>query len=84
MELRWDPVNVPGVTYTAEIGAFGALQAGKWAEAINRSFYTAHSLTDTSLQHNFVGAQRGRRRVRARIDGQVCRWSPWSYFRFTV
>ncbi|MDJ0839157.1 MAG: hypothetical protein QNK37_21755 [Acidobacteriota bacterium] len=84
MEMRWDPVNVPGVTYSAEIDAFGALQAGKWAEAINKSFYTVHSLTGTSLQHNFVGAQRGRWRVRARIDGQMCRWSPWSYFRFTV
>jgi hypothetical protein len=30
------------------------------------------------------GAQRGRWRVRARVGGQVCPWSDWHYFTYTV
>lgn len=84
MQLRWDPVNLPGVKYQVEIDAYGAVNAGKWAEETNQVFLLYHNVTGNTLDHNFVGAQRGRWRVRAKIDAQVCAWSPWSYFRFTV
>lgn len=84
MELRWDPVNVPGATYSVEIDAFGAVKAGKWAEEEGRTFAIFHDITGNTLDHTFVGAQRGRWRVRAKIDGRECKWSPWSYFEFTI
>ena len=84
MQFRWDPVDLPGVTYTVEVDAFGAVNAGTWAEEVNRTFAVYNGITTTSLDHNFVGAQPGRWRVRAKIGGRTCSWSPWNYFRFTV
>lgn len=84
MEFRWDPVNVPGTLYSLEVDAFGAINAGKWAEESGQTFATFHNLTGTTFDHQFVGAQRGRWRVTAKIGGRNCSWSPWQYFRFTV
>lgn len=84
MQFRWDPVNIPGVKYTVEVDAFQAVNSGKWAEETNQTFAIYHNITDNTHDHVFVGAQRGRWRVRAQVDGQVCSWSPWSYFRFTI
>lgn len=84
MQFRWDPVNIPGVKYTVEVDAFGAVNAGKWAEETNQSFLTYHNITANTLDHSFVGMQRGRWRVRAKVDSMMCSWSPWSYFRFTT
>jgi hypothetical protein len=84
MQFRWDPVNISGAKYTVEVDAFGAVSAGKWAEATNQSFAVYPHITGITLDHAFVGAQRGRGRVRAEIDGRLCSWSPWSYFRYTV
>lgn len=88
MQLRWDAVNVPDVKYTAEVDAFGALNAGKWAEETGQSGLTYHNLADITVDHTFAGMQRGRWRVRANFDGTAyaatCSWSPWSYFKFTI
>jgi len=84
MQLRWDPVNLPNARYTVEVDAFGAINAGQWAEQSGQIFYRQHNVVTNTLDHTFVGAQRGRWRVRATVDGRVCSWSPWSYFRFTV
>jgi len=84
MQFRWDPVNLPGVKYTVEVDAFGAVNAGKWAEETNQSFLTYHNIATNTFDHTFVGMQRGRWRVRAKVDGTMCSWSPWSYFRFTI
>jgi hypothetical protein len=84
MQFRWDPVNIPGVKYTVEVDAFGAVNAGKWAEETNQTFAIYHNITTNTHDHTFVGAQRGRWRVRAQVGGRMCSWSPWSYFRFTV
>lgn len=84
MQFRWDPVNIPGAKYAVEIDAIGAISTGKWAEEINQTFGIYHNITGQTLDHEFVGAQRGRWRVRAQIGGRNCSWSPWSYFRFTV
>jgi hypothetical protein len=84
MQFRWDPVDLPGVKYSVEVDAFGAVSGGRWAEEVNRSFALYHNVSTNTLDHSFVGAQRGRWRVRAQLDGQQCSWSPWSYFRFTV
>lgn len=84
MQFRWDPVDIPGVRYTLEVDAFGAINAGTWAEEVNRSFAIYDDLTATAYDHVFVGAQPGRWRVRAKIDGRQCAWSQWNYFRFTV
>ncbi len=84
MQMRWDPVNLPGVEYSVEVDAFGAVVGGQWAEESGQTFRMYHNITANTLDHNFVGMQRGRWRVRAVIDGQQCAWSPWSYFRFTI
>jgi len=84
MQLRWDPVNLSPVKYRVEIDAFGAVNAGKWAEATGQHFLTYHNIFGTILDHDFVGKQRGRWRVRANVDGTWCSWSPWSYFEFTI
>ena len=83
MQFRWDPVNIPGAKYTVEVDAIGAISAGKWAEEIDRTFGIYPNISGNTQDHSFVGAQRGRWRVRAEIGGQVCSWSPWSYFKFT-
>jgi hypothetical protein len=84
MQFRWDPVNIPGVKYTVEVDAFHAVNAGKWAEETDQTFRIYHNITGNTHDHAFVGAQRGRWRVRAQVGGQTCSWSPWSYFRFTI
>jgi hypothetical protein len=83
MQFRWDPVNIPGAKYTVELDAIGAISAGKWAEEINQTFGIYHNISGQTHDHSFVGAQRGRWRVRAQIGGQDCSWSQWSYFEFT-
>lgn len=84
IQFRWDPVNISGVKYTVEVDAFHAVNAGKWAEETGQSFLTYHNIMGTTLDHTFVGMQRGRWRVRAKADNKPCSWSPWSYFRFTI
>ena len=84
IQFRWDPINIPGAKYIIEVDAFGAISSGKWAEEINQTFALYPNVTANTLEHTFVGAQRGRWRVRAQVAGQLCSWSPWSYFRFTV
>jgi hypothetical protein len=42
------------------------------------------NLAPNNYEHLFVGARRGRWRVRARIAGRICPWPDWRYFRFTV
>jgi hypothetical protein len=84
MEFRWDPVNLAGVTYSVEVDAFGAVNSGKWAEETKQTFLIYHNIPGATLDHTFVGMQRGRWRVRAKVDSTNCSWSPWSYFKFTV
>lgn len=84
VQMRWSPVDLPNVKYSLEIDAHGAVSSGKWAEAIARSFFIKHNLTETHFDYSFVGCQPGRWRVRANIDGQACSWSPWNYFEFRV
>lgn len=83
MQFRWDPVNLLGVKYSVEIDAFGAVN-GRWAEETGQTFLTYHNIADNTFDHTFVGAQRGRWRVRAKVDNTMCSWSPWSYFKFTI
>ncbi len=84
MQFRWDAVNLPNVKYTVEVDAFEAVNIGKWAEETNQTFLIYHNITVDTLEHNFVGAQRGRWRVRAKVDSTMCSWSPWRYFKFTI
>ena len=84
MEFKWEPVNLPNVKYSLEVDAFGAVNEGKWAEETKQTFAVYHNIATTTFDHTFVGAQRGRWRVRAIVDGIPCAWSPWSYFKFTV
>ncbi|MBU0945698.1 MAG: hypothetical protein KJ804_05235 [Proteobacteria bacterium] len=80
MQFRWDPVNIPNVTYHVQVDYY----TGNWAEETGRACYNYYNITEHTLDFNFVGKQRGRWRVRAKVDTTYCRWSPWSYFRFTV
>lgn len=84
MQFRWDPVGVAGASYTIEVDAFGAVNGGQWAAASNSTFLTQSGIAGTTYDHSFVGAQRGRWRVRATVASRQCSWSDWSYFRFTV
>ncbi|HEX6258452.1 MAG TPA: C25 family cysteine peptidase [Candidatus Saccharimonadales bacterium] len=82
--LNWDPIGLPGVTYNVEIDAFGAIASGKWAAEVGTSWFVSGALTDNNFEHMFVGAQRGRWRVRANVAGRTCPWSDWQYFKYTV
>lgn len=84
MTFKWTPVDIAGATYSIEIDAHGAINAGQWAAQSFRSFAVYHNLTTTSFSHSFVGAQPGRWRVRAKVGDRYCSWSEWRYFRFTV
>jgi len=84
IQFRWDPVNISGVKYCVEVDAFGAVNAGKWAEETGQSFGFYYNITGNTFDHTFVGMQRGRWRVRAKVGGTFCSWSPWSYFKFTI
>ncbi|MGV8126186.1 MAG: C25 family cysteine peptidase [Methanothrix sp.] len=82
--FHWNPVNLSNVTYNIEIDAFGAIVSGKWAAEAGRTMFVSGTLTDNNYEHLFVGAQAGRWRVRARVGGQICPWSDWSYFKYTI
>ena len=82
--FQWDALPVGGVTYNVEVDAFGAKVAGKWAAQANTTWLVSGSISDCAYEHLFVGAQRGRWRVRARFGAIVCPWSDWRYFRYTV
>ncbi len=83
-EFRWDPVDLPQVKYSVEVDALGAVHGGQWAEETGQTFRVFHNIPTNKLEHNFVGAQRGRWRVRAVVDGRKASWSPWRYFNYTA
>lgn len=82
--FNWDPIGLPGVTYNIEIDAFGAISAGKWAAEVGATWFVSGALIDHNFEHMFVGAQKGRWRVRARVAGRTCPWSDWQYFKYTI
>lgn len=82
--FSWDSIGLSGVRYNIEIDAFGARVAGKWAAEANLTWLVSGTFAQPEYEHLFVGAQRGRWRVRARVGGQVCPWSDWRYFRYTT
>lgn len=82
--FQWDPIGLNNVTYNIEIDAFGARSAGKWAAETGQAWLVSGVLNTTLYEHMFVGAQRGRWRVRARIHNQIAPWSDWDYFNYTV
>ncbi len=84
MILEWEPVKINGVKYDVEIDAFHALATGKWAAETNQVWYIKHNISGNIFSHTFVGAQRGRWRVRSRIGNNVSPWCKWQYFRFTL
>jgi hypothetical protein len=82
--IRWDPIGLSGVIYNIEIDAFGAIVAGQWAAESGQTWLVSGALSDPNFDHVFVGAQRGRWRVRAKVGAIVCPWSDWRYFTYTV
>ena len=86
MNFLWDMVSLPGstVTYNVEVDADGAVKAGQWAAESGKTFLVSGNLSTNNYEHQFVGAQRGRWRVRACVDGIVCPWSDWRYFAFKI
>jgi hypothetical protein len=84
LKFRWDRVDLPGARYTIDIDAFGAVNSGKWAAQTGQRFARYYNLSGNTFNHSFVGMQRGRWRVKARIGNRSCAWSPWSYFEFSV
>lgn len=84
MNLNWDSIGLGSVAFNVEIDAFGARSGGKWAAELGLVWLVSGALSSTNYEHLFVGAQRGRWRVRAKVAGTVCPWSDWCYFTFTV
>jgi hypothetical protein len=82
--FQWDPVPAAGATYNVEVDAFGARVAGKWAAESNATWLVSGTISDCTYEHIFVGAQRGRWRVRANVGGRTCPWSNWRYFNYTI
>lgn len=83
--FRWDPIVISNIKYNIEIDAFGARDAGKWAAETGHTWFVSGPLTVNNFEHIFVGAQRGRWRVRARVGSRItCPWSDWHYFTYTV
>lgn len=82
--FQWDPIALPNASYQVEVDAFGARHAGKWAAETGQTFLVSGLLTGTLYEHLFVGAQRGRWRVRARVLNQTSPWSDWRYFSYSV
>lgn len=82
--FHWNPINLKNVAYNIEIDAFGASVAGKWAAEAGMTWFVSGAMADNIFEHIFVGAQRGRWRVRAKVGGQVCPWSDWSYFKYIL
>jgi Peptidase family C25 len=82
--FRWDPICLSNVTYNIEIDAFGARAAGKWAAEQGLTWLVSGALNDNNYEHMFVGAQRGRWRVRAKVGSITCPWSEWRYFTYKV
>jgi hypothetical protein len=82
--FRWDPIGLSDVTYKIEIDAFGARSAGKWAAEVGLTWLVSGMLNDSNYEHMFVGAQRGRWRVRTKKGNILCPWSDWRYFRYTI
>jgi hypothetical protein len=81
--FRWDPVDITDVTYSIEVDAFGALSPDKWAAEIGKKGFVQSGLVENEYEYDFVGAQRGRWRVRARIEEIDCPWTDWRYFQYT-
>jgi hypothetical protein len=82
--FQWDPVPISGSTYNVEVDAFGAKVAGKWAAEVNATWLLSGNVSGCIYEHLFVGAQRGRWRVRANAGARKCPWSDWRYFKYTV
>ncbi|MDO4691985.1 MAG: C25 family cysteine peptidase [Porphyromonadaceae bacterium] len=85
--FEWEPVQIEGmeVEYHVEIDAeWAAKGAGKWAPEDNQEWLKYKGIKTNYIDHIFVGAQRGRWRVRAKVGDMLCPWSEWSYFRYTV
>ncbi len=82
--FQWDPVAVGGANYYVEVDAFGAKAPGKWSAETNQTWLISGALTGTSYEHLFVGAQRGRWRVRAKIGNCLGPWTDWRYFTYKV
>jgi hypothetical protein len=82
--FRWDPIILSNVRYNIEIDAFGARTAGKWAAEMGMTWFVSNLLSTNTFEHLFVGAQRGRWRVRAKLGSITCPWSDWRYFNYTV
>jgi len=84
--FRWNRIYLSNMTvrYYIEIDAFGARSAGKWAAEVGRTWLVSGPLSSPVFEHYFVGAQRGRWRVRVKAGNIMCPWSDWNYFRYTV
>ncbi len=83
--FRWHPLDgLNNERYDLEVDAFHAINSGKWAEETGQTFLIYPNRLGNSLEHSFVGMQPGRWRVRARVDGKLCSWSPWSYFEYII
>lgn len=84
--FEWTPVAVEGVPveYHVETDHFCCGWASDQAIESGKSHNYTYKTSKTYLDHLFVGAQRGRWRVRAKVGDILCPWSEWRYFCYTI
>lgn len=84
--FRWSRIYLPNTTvrYYIEIDAHSARVSGQWAAESGKTWLVSGGLANNYYEHYFVGAQRGRWRVRAKVGSIWCPWSDWKYFRYSI
>jgi len=86
-KLNWNPSDgTQPITYSVEVqytwcGDFN--EFGSWTEGRYNLAATSGEINNTEYTFNFVGAQPGRWRVKAKNSYGESGWSEWWYFRFT-
>lgn len=85
--FEWEPVQIEGaeVEYHVEVDAEHAtIGSSKWGPENDQEWLKYKGIKTNYIDHVFVGATRGRWRVRAKIGDMLCPWSEWSYFHYTI
>ena len=78
--LRWHPVS-QAVSYSVELDC---MSSGKWSTDVGKTYQIKEGLNGTTYNFNWVGAQKGRWRVWAKLgDGTLTDKSVWREFDYT-
>ncbi|MDO4790779.1 MAG: hypothetical protein Q3998_07450, partial [Porphyromonas sp.] len=84
--FEWTPVATEGVPieYHLEMDHYCRGWASDHATESGKTYNYIYETSKTYIDTLFVGAQRGRWRIRAKVGDILCPWSEWSYFCYTI